>query len=156
MNDIFDKVNRYGVLKVPFSLWAMIVFQARHWILVAIVMAGLRRSPETARLLGEGVPYLQLALSVPVLLLADAIFNRAPEAGAYVRWVWRHGRQIVTLTACLNLAWVGWYLAGVERWRPWPENFVLLTGLIDLLIIAAVWKSAYYREMFSEFPPPRS
>lgn len=153
MSDLFSKINQYGVLRVPLSFWLIVAFQARHWFLVAAAVIGMRRSPDTARLLGgDGVPFLQLALELPVMLLAFAAVNRDPFSGDFLRRVWRRGREIVTLAAVLNLAWVAWYFTGIPRWRPNPDNLVLLSGLIDLLIVAAVWKSAYFRQMFAEFP----
>ena len=120
----------------------------------------MRRSPDTARLLGsEGVPFLQLALELPVMLLAFAALNRDPFGGGFVRGVWRYGREILTVAAALNLAWVAWYFTGIPRWRPNPDNLVLVSGIIDLLIIVRVWKSAYFRQMFAEFPerkPPET
>ncbi len=160
MSDLFTKINQYGVLRVPLSFWLIVAFQARHWFLVAAAVIGMRRSPDTARLLGsEGVPFLQLALELPVMLVAFAALNRDPFGGGFVRWVWRYGREIIALTAVLNLAWVVWYFSGIPRWRPTVDNLVLVSGLIDLLIIAVVWKSAYFRQMFAEFPerkPPES
>lgn len=156
MSDLFSKLNSFGVVKVPISFWLIVAFQARHWLLVAAAAIGMRRSPDTARLLGtEGVPFLQLALEVPVLLLAFAAMNRDPGGGAIVRGLWRYGREIVSLTAALNLAWIAWYVAGIERWKPFPDNLVLLGGLIDLLVVAAVWKAAAFKQLFAEFPAPR-
>lgn len=160
MSDLLSKINQYGVLRVPLSFWLMVAFQARHWFLVAAAVIGMRRSPDTARLLGgEGVPYIQLALELPVMLVAFAALNRDPLSGSFVRRVWRYGREIITLTAVLNLAWIAWYFSGIPRWRPNPDNLVLVSGLIDLLIVVAVWKSAYFKQMFAEFPeqkPPES
>ncbi|MDX1376342.1 MAG: DUF2919 family protein [Burkholderiales bacterium] len=156
MSDLLTRINQHGVLRVPLSFWLMVAFQARHWFLVAAAVIGMRRSPDTARLLGsEGVPFLQLALELPVMLLAFAALNRDPFGGAFVRAVWQRGREIFTLAAALNLAWVAWYFAGIPRWRPNPDNLVLLSGLIDLLIVAVVWRSAYIRQMFAEFPAPK-
>jgi hypothetical protein len=160
MKDLFSKINEYGVLKIPITLWLVIAFQARHWFLVAAAVIGMRRSPETAGLLGSGgVPFIQLTLEFPVLLLAFAAVNRDPNGGGFVRWIWRYGREIVTLTAALNLAWIAWYFVGIPRWRPNPDNLILLGGMIDLVIVVAVWKSEYFKQMFSEFPetkPPAS
>jgi len=157
MKDIFDRINQYGVLKVPASFWAIIAFQARHWALVAAAVIGMRRSPDTARLLGsEGVPFLHLALEVPVLLIAFAAVNRDPAGGNFIRWIWRYAREIITLTAALNLVWIGWYFAGSLRWKPMPDNLVLIGALIDLLIVVVVWKSAYYKQLFAEFPEPKA
>jgi len=157
MKDLFDRINQYGVLRVPLSFWLIVAFQARHWFLVAAAVIGMRRSPDTARLLGgEGVPFIQLALELPVMLVAFAALNRDPFGGAFVRRIWRYGREIVSVAAVLNLAWMAWYFTGIPRWRPNPDNLVLLGGVIDLLIIVAVWKSAYFKQMFAEFPEPKA
>lgn len=156
MKDLFDRVNQYGVLKVPLSFWLIVAFQARHWFLVAATVIGMRRSPDTARLLGsEGVPFLQLALELPVMLLAFAAVNRDPFGGAVVRRIWRYGREIVSVAATLNLAWIAWYFAGITRWRTMTDNLVLLGGVVDLMIVVAVWKSEYFKQMFAEFPAPK-
>ncbi len=160
MSDIFSKINQYGVVRVPLSFWLIVVFQARHWFLVAAAAIGMRRSPDVARLLGgEGVPYIQIALELPIMLVAFAALNRDPAGGRFVRWIWRHGREVITLTAALNLAWLAWYFVGITRWRPMLDNLGLLGGVIDLLIVVAVWTSQEYRQLFSEFPaakPPET
>jgi hypothetical protein len=157
MKDLFDRVNQYGMLKVPLSLWGIVAFQARHWLLILAAVIGMRRSPDTARLLGsEGVPFLHLALEVPVLLIVYAAFNRDPGGDRFARWVWRYAREIITLTATLNLAWIAWYFAGIPRWKAMPDNLVLLGGLFDLMIVVAVWKSEYYKQLFAEFPEPKA
>lgn len=160
MADLFTKINQYGVLRIPPSFWLIVVLQARHWFLVAATAIGMRRSPDVVRLLGgEGVPFLQLALELPVLLVAFAAVNRDPGGGVFVRRVWRRGRELITLTATLNIAWIGWYFARISHWKSTPDNLILLGGVIDLLIIAAVWVSQEFRQVFAEFPeakPPEA
>jgi hypothetical protein len=160
MSDIFSKINQYGVLRVPLSFWVIVMFQARHWFLVAAAVIGMRRSPDTARLLGgEGVPFLQLALELPIMLVAFAAMNRDPAGGRVVRWIWRHGREVITFAAAVNLAYLAWYFSGIARWKPMVDNLALLGGVVDLLIVAAIWTSQEYRQLFSEFPeakPPET
>lgn len=156
MSDLFTKINQYGVLRIPLSFWLIVVFQARHWFVVAAAAIGMRRSPDVARVLGgEGVPFLQLALELPVLLVAFAAVNRDPDGGPFVRWIWRHAREVITLTAALNLAWLAWYFAGVTRWKAMPDNLLVVGGAIDLLIVAVVWTSKELRQLFAEFPEAR-
>lgn len=156
MTDLLSKINRYGSLSIPLWFWLVIGFQARHWLLFLGTGASMRRSPETARILaGEGLPYLQLALEIPVLLLAYAALNRDPGAGALVRRLWRHGREIITLSGALHLGWIAWYFAGVVRWSPMPDNLFLLGAVADAGIIALVWRSELLKELFADFPKPK-
>ncbi|MBR0568011.1 DUF2919 family protein [Azoarcus sp. L1K30] len=156
MRDILSVLNRYGVLKVPWSLWAIVALQARHWILLVLVVLSARRSPDTVRLLGDDFSWFQLGLETPILFLVLAIMQRHPEAGRFIRALWRRGREIVSIAALLNLGWVVWFLASSYYWRPWPERVVLLLGLVDLLILVSVWRSEHYRQLFSEFPESSS
>lgn len=155
MSDLFTKFNRYGVVKLPGWFPLVIAWEARYWILSIGAAASVRRSPDAARLLGgEGVPWLHLALEVPVLLLAFAAMNRDPNCGAFLRGVWRRGREVVAIAAALNIAWIGWHLMQVTHWKPMPDNLLVLGGVIDVLVTVAVWTAAGSKELFSEFPAP--
>lgn len=157
MSDLFSKINRYGVVRIPFWFWLVVLFEARYWILAGGAAASVRRSPDAARVLGsEGVPWLHLSLELPVLLLAFAAANRDPQCGSFLRLVWHRGRELITLACVLNLAWVGVHLARAPYWKAWPDNLLLLAGAIDVAIIVGAWVSAEARQLFEEFPAPGS
>lgn len=157
MTDLFTKYNRYGVVRMPGWFFLAVAWEARYWILSLAAAASVRRSPDAARLLGsDGIPWFHLALEAPVLLLAFAAMNRDPHCGAFLRAVWRRGRELIALTAAINIGWIGWHLAHVAHWKPMPDNLLVLGGVIDVVVALAVWAGAGSRELFSEFPAPPS
>ncbi len=151
-------VNRHGVLAVPLSLWLSFALLARQWLLlVAVAVSQFRRQTDTSLLLGDGgVPWFALAAQVPILLLMLAAANRLPQAGTWARVLWRRGREIVALTAVLNLVWTAKLLLASDYWNPWPELFLACCSLLDLAIVLAVYTTPYHRQMFAEFPAPEA
>lgn len=147
-------VNRYGVLAVPTTLWLGFALLARQWLLlVAVAVSQFRGQTDTSLVLGDGgVPWFALLAQVPMLLLALAAANRMPTAGAWARILWRHGREIVALTAALNLVWTARLLLASDYWNPWPELFLACCSLLDLAIVLAVYTTPYFRQLFAEFP----
>ncbi len=153
-NDLAFCVNRHGVLAVPATLWLGFALLARQWLLlVAVAVSQFRRQTDTALLLGDGgTPWWALAAQLPVLVLMLAAAYRQPQAGAWARWLWRRGREIVALTALLNLGWTARLLLAADYWNAWPELFLACCSLLDLAIVLAVYTAPYHRQMFAEFP----
>ena len=153
VDESFLNVNRHGVLRVPAMLWIGFAVLARHWVLVLIVAASARRDPSVVTVLGEdGLPWTMLALQVPVVLVALAGARRRPEAGAVLRWLWRRGREIVALTALLNVSWTAHLLLESDYWLPWPELFLGSCALIDLAVALSLYSTPYLKQLFREFP----
>jgi hypothetical protein len=157
-HDLAFHVNRYGVLSVPMTLWLAFALLARQWLLlVAVAVSQFRGQTDTSLVLGDGgVPWFALAVQVPVLLLMLAAANRLPTAGRWARLLWRRGREIVALTAALNLVWTAKLLLASDYWTPWPELFLACCSLLDLAIVLAVYTTPYHRQMFAEFPAPEA
>lgn len=152
--DLAFHVNRHGVLAVPATLWLGFALLARQWLLlVAVAVSQFRGQTGTAMLLGDGgVPWWALAAQTPVLALMMAAACRQPQAGTWARWLWRRGREIVALTALLNLGWTTRLLLASDYWNAWPELFLACCSLLDLAIVLAVYTTPYHRQMFAEFP----
>lgn len=146
-------VNRYGVLKVPALLWGILLLQTRHWWSLLFIGASLRHAPQTASLLGD-LAWIDLALEVPTLLLLLALAHRLPEGGHKMRWFWHHGREILSLSALLHLAWTSFILYHSPIWSPLPERAMFAAALLDLLILMRLWRSGLIRQVFAEFPAP--
>lgn len=152
MDDRLLDLDRHGVLRPPLWLAVACAFLLRHWLLMLFVAASARRAPETVGWAYGQFSWLMLAIEAPALLLVLAWTRRVPAAGAAMRRLWRHGRELLGLTAALNLAWACWFLAGQAVWSPWPERFVALLAMADAAIIAAAWRSPVLRQLFQEFP----
>lgn len=152
MDERYLHLNRHGTLAVPGSLIAIMAFLLRNWVVVVVMAALMRRSPGAADWFHHGMSWGLLLVQAPMLLLAYAAGARLPGAGAIPRWAWRHGVAIISVTILLNLAWASYYLLGQAVWAPWPERCVLIAALIELAVGVGVWRSAYYQQIFQEFP----
>jgi hypothetical protein len=151
----FLDVNSHGVLRVPGPLWLGFAVMARYWILMLVVTVSARRSRESVLLLGDGgIPWIWLAMQLPIVLLMIAAAQRTPTGGRWARALWHNGRLIVTLTALLNLGWTAHLLWLSDDWALWPELLLASFCLIDLAIALAVWRDKFFAQLFSEFPAP--
>ncbi len=152
MDERYLHLNRHGVLAVPGALMAIMAYLLRYWLVALLMVTLMRRSPEAASWFYHSVSWGLLILQAPMLLLAYAAGARQPSAGLWPRWAWRHGVAIVSVTVVLNLAWATHFLMGRAVWEPWPERAVLVAALIELGIGVGIWRNAYYRQIFQEFP----
>lgn len=147
-------VNEFGVLAIPGVLWVAFGLLARHWLLLLMEAVSSLQAPGGPHLLGgdQALPWVALLAQVPVLLLALSGAHRRPEAGAWARWVWRRGREIVTLAALLNLGWTAKILLASDYWTLWPELFLVCCSLLDWAIALSVYRTPLLAKRFSEFP----
>jgi hypothetical protein len=152
-HDLAFEIDRHGVLRIPALFWVAMALLARHWVLMIVIIVTARRQSSAWALLGDGgLPWGWLLLEIPILLLVAAAFYRQPTAGAWARWLWRHGPWIVVLTVALNLGWTGKLLLESSYWTLWPELFLASCCVLDLAIALAMTTTPYYRQMFAEFP----
>lgn len=152
-HEVAFQIDRHGVLRVPGLLWVALALLARHWVLLVLIVVSARREGSSVLLLGDGgVPWVALSMEIPIVLLALAAFYRQPSAGTPARMLWRRGREIVALTAALNIAWTVNLLLKSDYWLPWPELFLISCAVLDAAIALSLCTTPYYRQLFSEFP----
>jgi hypothetical protein len=148
-------VDRHGALAVPAMLWILMAFLARYWIVVVFIVVSSRRAPETVRLLGGDFSWYMLALELPAILMIMTAGHRGPEAGAFWRRIWSHGRGILIATAVVHIVVTAAALWVSTVWRRWPELFLASCNVLDLAIIYALATDGYFRQLFADFPAPR-
>lgn len=152
MDERLLQVTRHGVTRVPAELWLGLAILARYWVLMIVILVSSRREGSAVLLLGDhGVAWLLLFLQSPVIALLAAAGNRRPDAAAPLRWLWRHGRAIIWLTAAFNIAWTASILWHADYWSWWPEYLLLGCAAFDLFIANMV-AQPFYKGLFAEFP----
>ena len=140
-------------LRINPLLWLAMLFLVRHLLLLGITFL-----PST----GKEIEILR-RLVHPAYLIADLIAlgvlvaaaRRRPEAGPILRTLWRHGRALLSLSALAYLALVVVQVAGSGR----PiaaslDEALLVSLLLDLAILAYVWRSPLVHDLFRDFPAP--
>lgn len=147
----FLNVDRYGCLRTPLPLWLGLVFMARHWSLLIVTLASVRRAPESVALAYEGLSWVTLVMEVPVLLLIVGALFRRPESGQFWRTLWRHGLKILWLTLMANAVYLATHLLRTPYWGK-GELAMASCLLLDMAIAFGSMKSPYIRQVFLEFP----
>jgi hypothetical protein len=151
-DDRYLNVDAHGVLRVPMQVWLGMVFLSRHWVLLVITLASVRRSPEVVLMASGGLSWVLLLLEVPALLLLFAGLSRHPTASTLWRKLWAKGIWITGLTAVINACMLGWWLWNADFWHRWPELFMASCVLLDFAIFGGFRKSTYIQQIFNEFP----
>ena len=147
-------VDRHGAISAPAALWLAMIFLCRYWIVVVVVIASARRSPDTIRLLGQDFAWFMLAIEVPVMLVIAIAGGRKPESGAFWRAVWKNGRGILIAVAVAHMAVAAFALAVTDTFRRWPELFIASCAVLDLAIIIGLSRDVFFRQLFADFPAP--
>jgi hypothetical protein len=90
--------------------------------------------------------------AVPAALVLYALVARVPTAPAFVRWAWRYGRALTSLSA---LSYVAIAVAQLgsdpRRWLGGPLAAKAMV-LAELAIIAYLFLSSRVRQAFLDFP----
>jgi len=149
----YTRYNQYDVLRLNWAYWLITLFLSRHVILLMLIGVSAGRS-------GAGPRNLALAAllepvffvsDLPAILLLFVAGARLPKSGSLSRFLWRQGRYLLVLSPGLYIGLLLWQqgfdVAGFQ-----PVTWGLAT--LNLALMAYVMKSAYLRDLFSQFPTP--
>ena len=140
------------VLRVPPLLVAAIYWSIHHVFLLV-----LGASSNSGDVFGLVLDYSGSALFLlsdfPGALVLFARLNRMPDAGARVRWIWRHGLMllVVGLSMSTTVTFYYYYRDIVEFESP---GFFMVTA--NCCIICYLLFSRYVRDVFADFPSKES
>lgn len=156
------EIEKYGLesyddflcLRPPRFLIASLLFLCRGLVIFVLVAAS-RKIPagfddlaETETLNIGGC----LAVA-PAALVLYALGSRVPSAPSFVRWIWKRGRELVTLSA---LAYISLSVARLgsdpRRWMDSTSLAAKAMVLVEVGIIGYVLLSSRVRQTFRDFP----
>jgi hypothetical protein len=143
--------DEHLTLKVPRLLWLVIAFLLRHLLLLGITF--LPTTGEEITVLRDLIRPEFLAADLLALPVAIVAARRRPQAANWMRRLWPFGRLLLTLSALLYLALLvaGIATGGAPLIRAVNEA-VLISALLNLAVIAYLWRSPLVRDLFREFP----
>lgn len=137
-------------LRVSPLLWLIIIWSTHHTLLLA--MSSLAKSGYVfgvARDYAASVP--MLLSDIPGAIVLFTRLNRSPEAGAKIRWLWRHGIKFLVLGLSIStIVTVYSYQQKIAN----PENPVFWIVAANVGFIAYLLLSRRAREIFADFPSP--
>ena len=146
-----SRYDEHLTLKVPFMLWLVLAFLLRHLLLLGITFlptAGAEIMALRALIRPEYV--LADLLALPVAVVAA---RRRPRAPDWMRRLWPHGRLLLSASAGGYLALLIWHLATAgEALITAVDETVLISALLNVAVIAYLWRSALVRDVFRAFP----
>jgi hypothetical protein len=143
--------DEHLTLKVPVALWLVLAFLLRHLLLLGITFLPTTGTEITAlRDLIRPEYLIADLLALPVALVAA---RRRPEAPDWMRRLWPLGRPLLTASALLYLALLTWRLATAgEPLITAIDEPVLISALLNLAVVAYLWRSGLVGDVFREFP----
>ena len=146
----FMRYNRYFVLRANILIFFILCYLCKDIFLIMGVGATAFKSK------GGDVSDIMVLVSpiyfisdLPALAVSYALSARQPNAGNLPRLIWRNGRFLLSLSACLHLLLLGlkakWDFddMGLVQW---------LVIVIDIAIVIYVNSSEFIKDLFSEFP----
>jgi hypothetical protein len=140
-------------LKVPPTLWLTLAFLLRHLLLLGITF--MPTTGDEIKVLRDLIrPEFVIAdlIALPVAVVAA---RRRPLAPQWMRRVWPAGRALLNTSAGAYLVLLTAHLA--RSGQPLIvaiDEAVLISALLNLAVIAYLWRSPLLRDLFREFPAP--
>jgi len=146
-----SRYDEHLTLKVPFTLWLVLAFLLRHLLLLGITF--MPTTGEEITVLRDLIRPVYLAADLLALPVAIVAARRRPQAPDWMRRLWPFGRPLLTASALVYLALLGVHLAtSGEPLVTAVDEAVLISALLNLAVIAYLWRSALVRDLFREFP----
>jgi len=148
----YRRYNRYGVLRVRWPFWLVMVVLMRHLLLLMMIGLSHRGAAgDSMRTIASLIDPMFIPADVPALILLFTVGARVPNSGSLARFLWRHGKIVMTLSIATFL--------GIMVWR---QGFVLARYSpadaaeigVNLALLVYLWLSRYLRDLFSQFPAP--
>ncbi len=151
----FLRYNQYGVLRPSWLVKLILFFLCRH-LLLLLAFGAMNFKGKAGAEMEHLLPLLDRAYiitDIPALMVLFVMGARRPDASAATRWIWRHGRYLILGSVGLFLL-----ILGVRHGVNQTPLEAIEWAVIAVNIAAATYitKSAYIRDLFTDFPPPRS
>lgn len=143
--------DEHLTLKVPLALWLVLGFLLRHILLLGITFMPTTGEEITA--LRDLIRPAYLAADLLALPVAVVAARRRPRAPDWMRRLWPHGRALLTASALLYLALLSMdVITSGRALIKAVDEAVLISALLNLAVIAYLWRSVLARDVFGEFP----
>lgn len=143
-------------LKPPFLLTAAMVYLCRSFLFMMLIVASATRGRSSGGMeefLPSGDHPMSVGLTaLPALFVLYARLRRSPKAGSVVRWIWKHGRLLMGLSAVLEIGAGILLLTGNSDESRAADLFRMSMLFIDIYILLYVSISRHVRDVFSDFP----
>lgn len=149
-------VYRYNdrfVLRVSPLLLATIAYSLRHLIIILLAYAPSQKFGGSMDFLKHQTNPLLLVSDMPALALALAWSRRHEDSSALMRSIWHKGRALLMTAVGLHLGLMLWLSGSAILHHPAGSGqAVLLQGLLDVAILAYLFRSSLVKDIFEDYP----
>jgi hypothetical protein len=154
----FSAYDKHMSLKLDFSMWLIIVYFLRPYILkISTIQMGRGgvKSDSVSGLKDLVYPnefgfFLAFVATIPVLILLFSYAKRKPGAADYVKSIWRNGRKLLVAAAVLNIIII------IFAFYIHITNSINIYGWVQLAvaigIIIYLYSSKRVIDTFADFP----
>jgi hypothetical protein len=142
-----DDFNQYNVLKIPSSLYLMLIYLNKYFLLV--VLPSIGAGDLSAIVKWFKIDLLMMTSCFPALAVLIAALYRIPSPHKWAKPVWKNGGFLLMISSAMDLIILSIYIVLERRIADTPLIALLA---INVGIIIYLLRSAYIKEMFKEFP----
>jgi hypothetical protein len=137
-------------IKISVSLWLAILFLLRPYMVLLLSLANMANHTELIYLLyaNETTFALGAMAALPTAVLFIAWTKRQLGSGKKIRWIWRHGRTFLIVSAVLNLTIVVIPVFWLGRG---PEFSDVAQAILTMYVILYLCRSERVRDTFRDF-----
>lgn len=141
------------VLRPPLGVWVTLAYLLRP---IIVLVASVTNKADRVGLLNLVYPDRQWAVAhvlaaLPAIAVALAYTRRDPSASTTVRWIWHHGRALLTASLALNVLFL-LYPALTEHAR--LVTSALIQTTVCALLAYYLFRSPQVADAFADFPSP--
>jgi hypothetical protein len=153
-----DSYDDFLSLRPSRLLIASLVFLCRDLIVIGLFgvskLAGVSRGvpPFLREIVDPETLWSSCLAALPAALVLYAMAARSPTAPTFVRWAWRHGRGLMSLSALSSVAIAATQYGGSPRLWLNSSLAVKAIVLVELGIVGYVLLSPRVRQTFLDFP----
>jgi hypothetical protein len=142
-------------LKPPVLLWLAVLYLSRAVVLPLASAIGHFVGLDNAVItMLRGYWSAQTLLpSLAALPVFYCLFRRVPKASGPVRWIWRHGRALLIVSAGIDLVLSALQLLHSPTLGDEPI-FPLSTAAVDVYFLVYLLAARRARDTFLDFPLP--
>ena len=101
----FDDYDQFNCLRPSSNMWVIMIYLTHGFALMLMYFA----SKFKARGGGLDLTFMEhmhpmsVLAAIPAVLVIWSYFNRKPEKGGFVKWMWMHGRSMLVFSCVLNM-----------------------------------------------------
>ncbi len=150
----FSAYDKYLCLKPDVSIWLILAFLLRPYVVVLLSIANRKDAAGLINLVySDRIAMILAAIAaIPAIFVVYAFIKRVPDAPDKVRWIWQYGRELLLVASFLNVLVV--FLPLLTGFAREISTVGWAQFGISVYIIYYLFTERKVRDTFADFPQP--